>query len=302
LGEGGQHQHRISRLRSVRTPLVSVVMPTLSEADNLPHVIPKLPDWIHELIVVDGYSDDNTVAIARSLRPDVRVVYQTEPGKGGAIVCGLAACRGDIAVLLDADGSTDPEEIGRFVAAIGAGADFVKGSRFLPGGSSEDITELRKTGNFALTRLVNLLFRTRYTDLCYGYNAIRLDCVDRLSIDVNGFEIETLMNIRAARAGLRTVEVPSSEGRRLHGIPKLRTFRDGWRVLKTILREWQSHLAGSPSSDVAPSEEVTARGRAENQMTEALLEIAAPEADESASPDFDELDDALPRQASAGLS
>jgi glycosyltransferase involved in cell wall biosynthesis len=252
-------------------------MPTLSEADNLPYVIPKLPDWIHELIVVDGYSDDDTVEVARSLWPEVRLVYQTAPGKGNALVSGLAACRGDVAVLIDSDGSTDPTEISRFVDAIEAGADFAKGSRFLPGASSDDITWLRETGNLALTGLVNLLFGTRYTDLCYGYNALRLECADRLSLDVDGFEVETLMNIRAARAGLKVVEVPSSEGRRLHGRSNLRTFRDGWRVLKTIIREWRAHRPTDPRlTEVKPSDEVLARGQADEELVEALSEGSVP--------------------------
>jgi glycosyltransferase involved in cell wall biosynthesis len=260
----GSHRRRL---------LVSVVMPTLSEADNLPHVIPKLPDWIHELIVVDGYSDDDTVEVARSLWPEVRVVYQTAPGKGNALASGLAACRGDVAVLLDSDGSTDPTEIPRFLDAIYAGADFVKGSRFLPDGSSDDITWLRQAGNLALTSLVNLFFGTRYTDLCYGYNAFRLECLDRLSLDVDGFEVETLMNIRAARAGLKVVEVPSTEGRRLHGTSKLRTFPDGWRVLKTIFREWRLHRStGATVIEIKPSAEVLARGMADEELMGALSE------------------------------
>jgi glycosyltransferase involved in cell wall biosynthesis len=221
-------------------PLVSVVMPTLSEAENLPHIIPRLPDWIHELVVVDGYSTDDTVDVARRLYPELRIVYQTAPGKGNALLCGIAACTGDIAVLLDSDGSTNPEEIPRFVEAIEAGADLAKGSRFLHGAASDDITWLRRAGNWTLTRLVNLLFATRYTDLCYGFNAVRVDCVDELSLDADGFEIETLLGIRAAKAGLTVVEVPSWERRRIHGTSNLNTFRDGWRVLKTIVREWRS--------------------------------------------------------------
>jgi glycosyltransferase involved in cell wall biosynthesis len=260
-----------------RRLLVSVVMPTLSEADNLPHVIPKLPDWIHELIVVDGYSDDDTVEVARSLWPEVRVVYQTAPGKGNALVCGLAACRGDVAILLDSDGSTSPEEISRFVEAITAGADFATGSRFLPGASSEDMTWLRQAGNLLLTGLANLCFGTRYTDINYGYNALRLECVDRLALDVNGFDIEALMNIRAARAGLSVAEVPSSELRRLHGKPKLRTFRDGWRILKTIIREWRLHRStGATVIEFKPPAEVVARGMAGEGLIEALSERSRP--------------------------
>ena len=218
-------------------PSVSVVMPTLCEASNLPHVIPRLPAWIDELIVVDGNSTDDTVAVAQALRPDVRVVYQNGRGKGDALKCGIEAARADVVVTLDADGSTAPEELPRFVEALAEGADLVKGSRFLRGGGSDDLTLLRRTGNKALTRLVNLLFGTRYSDLCYGYNALWTHRAQDIDIDVDGFEIETLLALRAARAGLKVVEVPSWEARRIHGGSNLNPSRDGWRILKLIVRE-----------------------------------------------------------------
>jgi glycosyltransferase involved in cell wall biosynthesis len=206
-------------------PRVSVVIPTLTEALNLPFVLPHLPDWIDELIIVDGHSTDDTVAVAQELWPGVQIVYQDGRGKGNALACGLAACSGDIAVLLDADGSTDPGEIPAFVEAIVGGAQLAKGSRFLDGAGSDDLTALRRAGNAVLTWLVNRFFGTRYSDLCYGFNAIRLDCVDVLALDVQGFEIETLIGIRAAKEGLAVVEVPSWERSRIHGQSNLRTFR-----------------------------------------------------------------------------
>ncbi len=130
-------------------PRVSVVIPTLNEARNLDHVFAALPAGLHEVILVDGHSVDGTPDVARRLRPDVRVVKQTRTGKGNALACGFAAATGDIIVMIDADGSTDPAEIPRFVEALTSGADFAKGSRFAPGAGSTDITPLRKLGNRA---------------------------------------------------------------------------------------------------------------------------------------------------------
>jgi glycosyltransferase involved in cell wall biosynthesis len=218
-------------------PSVGVVMPTLCEASNLPHVIPRLPAWIDELIVVDGHSTDDTVAVARELFPDVRVVYQSGRGKGDALKCGIEAANADIVVTLDADGSTAPEEIPRFVNALEKGADLAKGSRFLRGGGSDDLTLLRRSGNRGLTLLVNVLFGTRYSDLCYGYNALWKRRARDIDIDVDGFEVETLLALRAARARLKVVEVPSWEARRIHGGSNLNALRDGWRILKLIVCE-----------------------------------------------------------------
>ncbi len=235
----------------VKRPRISVVIPALNEAKNLEHVLPALPEGLFEVILVDGASVDATVATARRLRPDVRLVRQTRSGKGNALACGFAASRGDIIVMLDADGSADPGEIPRFVETLLGGADFAKGSRRLEGGGSADITRIRSLGNRFLSFLVNRLSGSDYTDLCYGYNAFWATCLPALGLDWrsppapgedgrlwgDGFEIETLINMRVARAGLRVVEVPSYELPRLHGVSNLNAPRDGVRVLRTILSE-----------------------------------------------------------------
>jgi glycosyltransferase involved in cell wall biosynthesis len=220
---------------------VSVVIPTLNEAQNLPYAFAALPSWIGEVVVVDGRSTDNTVDVARRLRPDVKVVMQTGRGKGDALLAGFEACTGDIIVTMDADGSTDGREIVRFVTALAAGADLVKGSRFACGGGSADLTRMRRLGNRLLCALVNLLFGTRYSDLCYGYNAFWARHLSTLALDCAGFEVEALLNIRAAAVGLVVHEVPSFEHCRVYGASNLRIFADGWRIAKLIVREWWAH-------------------------------------------------------------
>jgi glycosyltransferase involved in cell wall biosynthesis len=192
---------------------------------------------MHEVILVDGNSTDDTVEAARRAYPGIRVTTQSGRGKGDAFRTGFAAVTGNLVVMLDADGSADPAEIPRFVAALEAGADFAKGSRFLEGGGSADITRMRSLGNSCLSGTANLLHGTHFTDLCYGYNAFWARCLPFISLDVPGFEVETLINLRIAAAGMKITEVPSYEEERLHGQSNLKTFRDGFRVLGTILRE-----------------------------------------------------------------
>jgi glycosyltransferase involved in cell wall biosynthesis len=175
--------------------------------------------------------------VTRRLCPRAKVIPQARRGKGDALRTGFAAATGDIIVTIDADGSTDGGEIAYFVGALAAGADFAKGSRFTGSGRSDDITGVRRCGNRLLNMLVNLMFRTQFTDLCYGYNAFWARHLDVLHIDCAGFEIEALMNIRAAKAGLKIHEIPSHEHRRIFGTSNLRALRDGWRILKVIVRE-----------------------------------------------------------------
>lgn len=228
---------------------ISVVIPTLNEAANLPHVFARLPfEKLFEIILVDGRSTDDTIKIARELCPSIRVLLQDGKGKGNALACGFAAARGDIIVMLDADGSTDPQEIPAYVDALFEGADFAKGSRFTDGGGSVDITPFRSLGNRFLNGTVNALFGTRYSDLCYGYNAFWSDVRPTINVDCAGFEVETLINVRVAKAGLNVAEVPSVEHERIHGVSKLHPIRDGLRVLRTILKE---RFAGQESRVVA---------------------------------------------------
>jgi glycosyltransferase involved in cell wall biosynthesis len=231
-------------------PSVSVVIPAMNEAKNLPWVAERMPRGVAEIILVDGRSEDDTIKVARSLWPAVRVVTQIRRGKGNALACGFEAATGEVIVMIDADGSMDPGEIPYFVAALQAGADYAKGSRFCAGGGSSDITRVRALGNRALNRLTRAVHKTGYTDLCYGYNAFWRRILPVLDLDAgdlsddseeklwgDGFEVETLINIRVHLAGLVITEVPSFETPRINGASNLNAFSDGIRVVTTIGRE-----------------------------------------------------------------
>ena len=238
-------QHSESTSTTART--VSVVIPTKNEARNVGWVLERLPSVVTEVVLVDASSVDGTVEAALAVRPDLVVVTQTRRGKGNALAAGFEAASGEYVVMIDADGSMDPAEITGFVAALEAGADYAKGSRFTAGGGSDDITVLRRAGNWGLNALTNVLFGSRFSDLCYGYNAFTAECVAAFGLPTahgtavaqwgDGFEIETMINVRVAVAGKVITEVASFESERRSGVSNLNTFRDGFRVLGTILSE-----------------------------------------------------------------
>ena len=246
------------------SPSVSIVIPTLNEARNLELVMPELPADA-EVIIVDGHSVDDTVAVAKRLRPDAQIITQTRKGKGNALVCGFRAATGDIIVMFDADYSADPAEIPYFVQALVDGADFAKGTRCAGGGGSDDITVIRGLGNRALNMLTNVVIGARYSDLCYGYNAFWADILPSLRLPHpttavagddgrvwgDGFEIETLLTYRVAAARLKVTEVPSHERSRVHGVSNLNAVSDGLRVLRTIIRERRAVTSQESTAPVA---------------------------------------------------
>lgn len=217
---------------------VSVVIPTKNEGANIAWVLERLPPGIDEVVIVDACSTDDTVAVARSVRPDAVIVEEPRPGKGVALRVGFRVATGDLVVMLDADGSMDPGEIPRYLSMLSNGFDFVKGSRFIAGGDSTDITLVRQLGNRVFVGFVNRIYHGHFTDLCYGYCAFRRSFLHDLALFAGGFEIETQLNIHALKAGLRVCEVPTNETARHAGESNLRTFRDGQRVLRTIISEW----------------------------------------------------------------
>jgi glycosyltransferase involved in cell wall biosynthesis len=263
----------------------------------------RIPKDIHQVILVDGESADNTVEAARNARPDVFLVKQTRRGKGNALACGFEAATGDIIVMLDADGSADPDEMPRFVDALVAGADFAKGTRFALGGGSGDITRLRRLGNDGLTAVFNLCYGRRYSDLCYGYNVFWRYCLPVLGLDAtaaalpgggklwgDGFEVETLIHVRIAKAGLKVAEVPSYEYPRLHGVSNLNATRDGLRVVRTMLAERRgvrpalAPVRAQPSPAVAPRTSPAVAPRRRRKSAPVLPPVARQEPSSAAGP------------------
>ena len=248
----------------------------MEEAANIGWVVSRIPDFVHDVVIVDSSLTSETAAVAQRVRPDVRIVREHKPGKGAALRAGFAAARGDFVVMLDADGSMDPGEIGLYLDRLedrrasrhgrprAGDFDMVKGSRFVRQGGTADMETLRALGNRALLMTVNRLYGARFSDLCYGFLAFRRDKLELLDVQSDGFEIESEIVVRAIKGGLRIGEVPSFEAARRNGQSNLRTFRDGWRVLQTVMRERFRETGADPSAppEAIPSQNGSSNGHA----------------------------------------
>lgn len=246
-GDVGPKPARSPSRRKKPRSTVTLIIPAKNEARNLATVLDEVPSCVDEVVLVDGRSSDSTTLMARSCYPDVRIITDPESGKGNALRAGFQAARGEIIVAMDADGSMSAREIPSFIYFVENGFDFVKGSRFIAGGGSLDITPFRRLGNKALLMVANYLLPVTLTDLCYGFFAFRRTYLEYLDLSSTGFEIETELTVRAVRAGMRMAEVPSLEMPRRSGQSSLRSVPDGYRVLQTLFRE-RRYGSGPPVS------------------------------------------------------
>lgn len=222
-------------VEAITKPKVTALICALNEEENLPYVLPKIPEWIDEVLLVDGHSTDNTVVVAKKLCPDIHILYQPNGGKNDALKYGVAHASGDIIVTLDADGSTDPGEISRFIEPLLNGYDFAKGSRF-QNTRPVRMPWYRHFGNWVLVTETNLIFGTKYTDLCSGYNAFWKKAWERIDFP-DEFGYEPLITLRARKAGLKIAEISCNDRGRIFGSSKLSNWKQGWGAFKAILKE-----------------------------------------------------------------
>jgi glycosyltransferase involved in cell wall biosynthesis len=230
-----------ARMASPINLSVGVLIPARNEEKNIEDVICRLRNLGYEnVLVIDGGSKDAT--LKRAEKNGAKVIPQAGLGKGNAVRQVLTKGYFDVdaLVLMDADGSMAPEEIPTFIEALASGADVVKGSRFLKGGRTYDMSLTRRIGNGLMMISVNLLFSTRYTDLCYGFAVFNKQAIKALApiLQSKNFEIEAEIFIKAAEIGLNVREVPSTEFKRKYGSSNLNALKDGLSIFATIFREF----------------------------------------------------------------
>ena len=215
---------------------VSIVIPTLNEEENISFLLNEIKkkDFVDEIIIVDGYSTDKTVEIAKKYGS--KIIYD-DRGKGSALRKGLAEAQNEIIICMDADNSMISDELHLLTGGIMAGYDICMGSRFIQGGGTDDMSFTRKIGNKFFVSMVNNLYHMKYSDLCYGYRSFKKSAIGKLNLKQEGFGIETEISIKAAKKKLKVLEVPSYEKTRKYGNGKLRTFSDGLNILRTIFSE-----------------------------------------------------------------
>jgi len=218
-------------------PKISVIICTLNEAENLSYVMPKIPNWVDEIILVDARSTDRTVEVARKLRPDIRILQQPGKGKGNALKYGIENASGEIIVTLDADGQTDPAEMPRFIEPLLSGYDFAKGSRLVSGRPSS-MPWHRWFGNYLIFNTCNALYHTKFTDLCCGYNAFwRKILLEANLWAKDNWNYEPFIIAKLLKGRLKIIEIAYDYKARINGRSRLSDWKQGLTAIKVLIRE-----------------------------------------------------------------
>ncbi len=225
---------------------VSVIIPTLNEEESLEYVFNKIPkDDIDEVILVDGGSTDRTMEIAQKL--GLKAIRQEGSGLGSAVKQGLELTSGDIKIILDADGSHNPEDIIRLIEKVQEGYDVVVASRYcntlslssiFKKGTSYDDTVLTTIGNKFFTLICKLVFKVPINDILMGFKAFRKEVFEKIKIDAKGPEYNVEVVLKAHKAGFKIGEISTIEQKRRGGKSKLNAFNDGMRILIEIIKNF----------------------------------------------------------------
>ncbi|MFT5207355.1 MAG: glycosyltransferase involved in cell wall biosynthesis [Candidatus Omnitrophota bacterium] len=216
---------------------IGLIMFSLNEINGMKVTLPRIKsEWVDDIVIIDGGSTDGTIAYAESL--GFRVVRQTR--KGGIIpamkeIFEQTDC--DFVITFTPDNNMIPEKIPELVAKAREGYDMVVVSRYLDGAKSEDDHLISGFGNWMFTTMVNVLFKTKYTDVLGFYRGYRLALLDELGIDIEP-SIDTQLSIRCKKDNKKVIEIPGDEPKRVGGQSSRSIIGHGSYELYTIIREF----------------------------------------------------------------
>lgn len=217
---------------------VTLLIPALNEIEGMRIIMPRIKrEWVDQILVIDGGSTDGTAEYARE--HGYHVIRQKRKGLRHALIEAVPFVTGDVVITFSPDGNSIPELIPALVAKIREGYDMVIVSRYKDGARSYDDDLITGFGNWFLTRVINLLFRSRYTDTMVMYRAYKTRLIHDLELDrdanyavpetllhtTEGYEL--ILSVRAARRKLKVAEIPGDEPPRVGGERKLQVFRWG---------------------------------------------------------------------------
>ena len=228
----------------------TLFIPTRNEVEGMRVIMPRIRrDWVDEILVVDGDSTDGTIEYCQE--HEIKVIPQRGKGLAGAYWTCFGEAAGDVIIAFSPDNNSIPELIPAMIEQMRAGADLVIASRYKDDAKSKDDDAVTGFGNWMFTRLVRLLYGGNVTDALVMYRAFKKELVTKLKLtrsDKAYFEQELV--IRCLKHGLKIVEIPGDEPKRIGGVRKMHVLLNGTVVLYGILKELFVHrVKHSPQAE-----------------------------------------------------
>ncbi len=216
---------------------VSLVIFTWNEIDGMRAIMPQIKkEWYDELIIVDGGSTDGTIEYAGE--HGYYIFVQKEKGSGAAFIEAMEKATGDIVIIFSPDGNSDPSRIPPLIEKMKEGYDLVIASRYLDWAKSHDDDYVTAFGNWFFTKLVNLLFGSKITDLLVMYRAFKINIVKDLEINTKTSAWGTQLLLRAIKKNMSIAEIPGDEPSRIGGVRKMHPIKNGIQELSMITKEF----------------------------------------------------------------
>lgn len=193
-------------------------------------------EWYDELIIVDGGSTDGTIEYAKE--NNYPVFIQKQKGAGSAFREAMEKVDGDIVVVFSPDGNSVPEKIPELVAKAREGYDIVIASRYLDGAKSYDDDVITAFGNWFFTKLMNLMFGSKLTDVFVMFRAYKRESINKLDVDIDSCVWGSLLLIRAIKSKFKITEIPADEPQRIGGERKMNPLKNGYNELIAFFKEF----------------------------------------------------------------
>lgn len=216
---------------------VTLIIFSWNEIDGMKAIMPRIKkEWYDQMIIVDGGSTDGTIEYAKE--NGYPIFVQKEKGAGAAFKEAMERATGDIIIPFSPDGNSVPEKIPELTAKLKEGYDIVIASRYLKGAKSYDDDFVTTFGNWFFTRLMNLMFGSKITDVFVMFRAYKKSSLDALNINTNDCSWGSLILIRATKKKLKIAEIPADEPARIGGKRKMSPLGNGSRELRAFFKEF----------------------------------------------------------------
>ena len=216
---------------------LTLVIPAKYESESLPIFLNEIKELSCQKIVVLDESDKETINSIKHFE-NIEILYQKKTGYGSALIEGISNVSTNFFCIINADGSMNPEYLDKMLFKVKEkDLDFLFASRYEhPGGGSDDDNLITSIGNFLFTKIGNLFFSLKISDILFTYVLGKTKSFNDISLSSKDFTLCVELPIEVSRKKLKYDTIPSYERNRIGGKKKVNAFKDGLLILFKMIR------------------------------------------------------------------